>query len=155
MKQVGCLGTRRQLFRAIAATGVASIQLLASAKNSAAEERERGDRGHGHGDPNCLLKGTMVSTPSGDKLVEELQVGDEISTLSGRKLIKWIGFNRYRKEDGRDWVISVMPIRVARLALDDDTPRDSLYLSPYHCILFNGILIPVRDLVQHRTGSAS
>jgi hypothetical protein len=148
MKRISYLGTRRQLFVAIAATGAAGIQLLASAKNSAAEKHEHRDHEHEHGDPNCLLKGTLVSTPSGDKLVEELQIGDEITTLSGPKLIKWIGFNRYRKEDGREWVNSVMPIRVARLALDCDTPRRNLYLSPCHCILFNGALIPVRDIIN-------
>jgi hypothetical protein len=47
------------------------------------------------------LKGTKISTPSGDRLVQELQIGDEVQTLTGRKTIKWIGYNKFTKEDGR------------------------------------------------------
>jgi hypothetical protein len=30
------------------------------------------------------LKGTKISTPSGDRLAQELQIGDEVQTLTGR-----------------------------------------------------------------------
>src|SRR5262245_37024443 len=69
----------------------------------------------------CFLKGTKILTPSGNRLVEELQIGDEVQTLSGRKTIKWIGYNRFTKEKNRAWHDSVMPIRVARFAIDDHT----------------------------------
>ena len=41
-----------------------------------------------------------------------------------------------------------MPIRVARFAIDDHTPRCDLYLSPLHCIFFNDALIPVMYLIN-------
>jgi hypothetical protein len=50
--------------------------------------------------------------------VQELQIGDEVHTLAGRKAIKWIGYNKFTKEEGRAWQDSVMPIRVARFAID-------------------------------------
>jgi Hint domain len=94
------------------------------------------------------LKGTKISTPSGDRLVQDLQIGDEVQTLAGRKTIKWIGYNKFTKEEGRAWHDNVMPIRVARFAIDDRTPHRDLYLSPLHCIFFSEALIPVMYLVN-------
>jgi hypothetical protein len=98
--------------------------------------------------PSCLLRGTAVSTPSGDRLVEDLRAGDDVHTLSGRRAIKWIGYSKFTKDEGRPWQDGVMPIRVARLAIDDETPHRDLYLSPEHCVFFNGALIPVKHLVN-------
>jgi hypothetical protein len=41
-----------------------------------------------------------------------------------------------------------MPVRVARFAIDDRTPRSDVYLSPRHCIYLNGALIPVMHLIN-------
>jgi Hint domain len=131
MKRLGPISTRRQLFRVMAA-GAASVPVVALAKHSV----------------SCLLKGTRISTPSGDRLVQELQIGDEVRTLSGRKTIKWIGYNKFTKEDGRAWQDSVMPVRVAQFAIDDHTPHRDLYLSPGHYIFFNQVLIPAQYLIN-------
>ena len=80
--------------------------------------------------------------------MQELQIGDEVQTLAGRKTIKWIGYNKFTKEEGRAWQDSVMPIRVGRFAIDDQTPYRDLYLSPLHCVFFNEALIPVMYLVN-------
>jgi hypothetical protein len=107
VKNLQHIRTRRQLFR-ITAVGAASIPFLALARKSASALI-----GYSH----CLLKGTKISTPSGDRLVQELQIGDEVHTLSGPKTIKWIGYNKFTKEEGRAWQGSVMPIRVPRFAI--------------------------------------
>jgi hypothetical protein len=80
--------------------------------------------------------------------VQELQIGDEVQTLAGRKTIKWIGYNKFTKEEGRAWQDNVMPIHVARFAIDDHTPYRDLYLSPLHCVFFNEALIPVMYLIN-------
>jgi hypothetical protein len=80
--------------------------------------------------------------------VQDLQIGDEVQTLAGRKTIKWIGYNKFTKEEGRAWQDSVMPIRVARFAIDDHTPNRDLYLSPLHCIFLNEALIPAMYLIN-------
>ena len=158
--------TRRQLLRATA-VGAASIPFLALTIKSASAQNpnpnqgpgQNPNQGPGQNDPRggCFLKGTKISTPSGDRPVQELQIGDEVQTLAGRKTIKWIGYNKFIKEEGRAWHDNVMPIRVARFAIDDRTPHRDLYLSPLHCIFINEALIPVMYLineVQHRTGGA-
>jgi hypothetical protein len=80
--------------------------------------------------------------------VQELQIGDEVLTLAGPKTIKWIGYTKFTKEEGKVWQDIVMPVRVARFAIDDHTPQCDLYLSPQHCIYFNEALIPVMYLIN-------
>jgi Hint domain len=154
MKRLQHVRTRRQLLRVTAvgafrvtAVAAASIPLLALARKSASAQTPTLTPTPTK-PKSCFLKGTKISTPSGDRLVQELQIGDEVQTLSGRKTIKWIGYNKFTKEEGRAWQDSVMPIRVARFAIDDHTPQRDLYLSPLHCIFFNESLIPVMYLVN-------
>jgi hypothetical protein len=141
VKKVQRVRTRRQLLRATAVSA-ASIPFLALFRKSALAAPRPSSQ------PRCLLKGTRISTPSGDRPVQELQIGDEVQTLAGRKKIKWIGYNKFTKEEGRAWQDNVMPIRVARFAIDNVTPYRDLYLSPLHCLFFNEALIPVMYLVN-------
>ena len=162
VKKLQRVRTRRQLLRATAAgvlrataVGAVSIPFLAIARKSASAQGGNGQGGNGQGGNGqglrCFLKGTKISTPSGDRLVQDLRIGDEVQTLAGRKTIKWIGYNKFTKEEGRAWQDSVMPIRVARFAIDDHTPHCDLYLSPGHCIFFNEALIPVMYLINEAT----
>jgi hypothetical protein len=141
MKKLGTARTRRQLFRVMAA-GAASVPFLGLTRDSASAVCATAVK------CSCLLKGTKISTPSGDCLVQELQIRDEVQTAAGRKTIKWIGYNKFTKEEGRAWQDSVMPIRIARFAIDDHTPHRDLYLSPRHHIFFNEVLIPVFYLIN-------
>src|ERR1700730_6243434 len=153
MKSLQNVRTRRQLLRVTAvgafrvtAVAAASIPLLALTRNTASAQT--GPTAVPLPSTRCLLKGTKILTPSGDRPVQELQIGDEVQTLAGRKTIKWIGYNKFTKEEGRAWQDSVMPDRVARFAIDYHTPHCDLYLSPYRCIFFNEALIPVMYLIN-------
>jgi hypothetical protein len=44
-----------------------------------------------------------------------------------------------------------VPIRVSRFAIDDRTPQRDLYLSQEHGLLIDGVLIPVKHLVNGRS----
>jgi Hint domain-containing protein len=158
MKKLQRVGTRRQLLRAtaISATSVPFLALakkIASAQNQGGNNQGSNSQGSNQGrnsqGGSCFLKGTRIWARSADDcLVEDLQIGDEVQTLAGRKKIKWIGYNKFTKEEGRAWQDSVVPVRVARFAIDDCTPHHDLYLSPLHCVLFNGALIPVMYLIN-------
>jgi Hint domain len=148
MKNLQRVRTRRQLLR-VTAVGAASFPVLALARKSASAQTRPAPAPAPRPTNSCFLKGTKISTPSGDRLVQELQIGDEVQTLAGRKTIKWIGYNKFtKKEERRAWQDSVMPIRVGRFAIDDQTPYRDLYLSPLHCVFFNEALIPVMYLVN-------
>jgi hypothetical protein len=97
----------------------------------------------------CFCRGTLILTERGELPVEALAVGDRVQTLSGAsKPIRWIGF-------GRDLVTEknplARPIIVRRGALADDIPRRDLYLTHGHALYFDGVLIPVEHLVNHRS----
>jgi hypothetical protein len=165
MKKLQRVRTRRQLLRATAVgafkvtvVAAASIPFLALSRNTASAQTAPTAVSPTAVSPaavsrpiSCLLKGTKISTPSGDRPVQKLQIGDQVHTLAGRKTIKWIGYNKFIKEEGRAWQDSVMPIRVARFAIDDHTPHRDLYLSPLHCVFVNEALIPVMYLINEAT----
>jgi hypothetical protein len=159
MKNLQRIRTRRQLLR-VTSVGAASLPFLALARKSASAQRITATitttpptitttiTTNNRNNHSCFLKGTKLSTPLGDRLVQELRIGDEVQTRAGRKTIKWVGYNKFTKEEGRAWQDSVMPIRVARFAIDDHTPYRDLYLSPLHCVFFNEALIPVMYLIN-------
>jgi Hint domain len=155
VKKLQRVRTRRQLLRATA-VGAASTPFLAFARRSASAQSNNNNGGNnnnngGNNNNNnnsCFLKGTKIATPSGDRLVQDLRIGDEVQTLAGRKTIKWIGYNKFTKAESRAWQDGVMPIRVAPFAINEHIPYRDLYLSPGHCVFFNEALIPVKYLVN-------
>jgi hypothetical protein len=87
-------------------------------------------------------------TPSGAVRVEDLEKGDLVVTVDGETLpVQWVGRLSYRRS-GSSWPKQVMPIRVARGALAEQTPHSDLYLSPGHAVLIDGVLIMVKELVN-------
>jgi hypothetical protein len=97
----------------------------------------------------CFCRGTLILTDKGEVPVEDLAVGDRAKTLSGSlKRIRWIGF-------GRDLVTRAnklaRPIIVRCGAFADNVPHRDLYLTHGHALYFDGVLIPVEHLVNHRS----
>jgi Hint domain len=98
----------------------------------------------------CFLRGTQVWTPSGESRVEDLRVNDLVVTSSGEaKPIQWVWRRRFERQSGQEWAEAIAPIRVARSALGPNTPHRDLYLSRYHCLYLDGVLIPAVDLVNN------
>jgi hypothetical protein len=152
MKRFHDAASRRQLFRALVAGAASAPFIVLGAKRAKAGAglgwiNNDGNNGGGGG-PSCLLKGTRVSTPAGERFVEDLRIGDEVLTLSGPKTIKWIGYDKYTKDADRPWQARVMPVRIARFAINDQAPHRDLYISPAHCVFVNDVLIPVKYLVN-------
>jgi hypothetical protein len=100
-------------------------------------------------DTPCFCQGTQILTERGEVAVEELAVGDRVRTVSGElKAIRWIGF-------GRDLVTRrnslARPIIVRAGALADGVPARDLHLTHGHALYLEGVLIPVENLVNHRS----
>jgi Hint domain len=102
--------------------------------------------------PVCFLKGTRIWTPDGESGVEDLRVNDLVVTSSGEaKPIQWVWGRRFERQSGLKWDQEIVPIRVARSALGPNTPHRDLYLSRYHCLYIDGVLIPAVDLINDST----
>jgi hypothetical protein len=100
------------------------------------------------GDVPCYCRGTMIATARGEKRVEKLTVGDEVTTASGApRPIKWIGRRGY---SGRfiQGSKEILPICIKAGALDDKVPRRDLWISPHHAMYLDGVLIEAKDLVN-------
>src|ERR1700730_11445088 len=146
------LGISAAVAGRIAAGGAVGLPILASGSKPVKAEREREHRHeHHHKQHHCFLIGTRISTPRGEVPVEELTIGDLVDTLNGSLPVKWIGRRRFKKVAPSSWHSSVAPIRVARLALHDQYPHRDLYLSPGHSLFVDGVLIPVKHLVNDRS----
>jgi hypothetical protein len=101
--------------------------------------------------PVCFLKGTSIRTPSGDRAVEAVEIGDLVTTRSGAaKPIKWIGRQRYTSWLRR-WPVMVCPVLIKRNALGFDVPARDLFVSPGHAFLIDGVLVTARLLVNGKT----
>jgi Hint domain len=100
----------------------------------------------------CFLRGTQIWTPSGESRIEDLRVDDLVVTSSGEaKPIQWVWGRRFQRQTGQKWAEAIAPIRVTRSALGPNTPHRDLYLSRYHCLYLDGVLIPVVDLINEST----
>jgi hypothetical protein len=100
----------------------------------------------------CFLRGTRIWTPQGERKVEDLRINDLVVTSSGQaKQIQWVWQRRFERQCGQKWAEEIAPIRVAASALGPNTPHRDLYLSRYHCLYLDGVLIPAVDLVNNST----
>src|SRR5262245_65179857 len=109
--------------------------------------RQGGQRG-----AYCFLRGTSIRTPSGEREITTLGVGDLVVTHSSEeKPIKWVGRCRLTRGPGIPWRADVVPIKVARSALAEGVPHRDLYLSPGHALYLDGLLVTVGSLVNGST----
>jgi hypothetical protein len=98
----------------------------------------------------CFCAGTRIATPTGEVAVERLAAGDLVLTLDGRPLpIKWIGTGQSLLPHGRR--SPATPVIVRAGALGNDVPRRDLRLTKGHSLYLETVLIPVENLINHRT----
>ncbi len=147
----------RRHFMSIVAAGAGRLStiailpsLLAASKVDDAKAWGVFPRGypHGGGDHNCFGRGTLILTDHGEVPVEKLANGDLVMTANGAMPVKWVGRQTIRRNGSASWHPNVVPVRVSRFAIDDQTPKRDLVLSQAHCLLIDGVLIPVTHLVN-------
>jgi hypothetical protein len=99
----------------------------------------------------CYRAGTLIATEGGEVAVEALREGDRVfSAFGGSAPAIWIGHScmdcrRHPYPEG------ALPVRVAAHAFGEGLPRRDLYLSPEHAVFVDGVLIPIRTLVNGRS----
>lgn len=137
----------------MAALGAFTTIVTSSAAKGAGKPPEHPGRGHGRGgvgkgNPMCVLRGTAILTSKGETAIEDLRIDDLVKTVRGELLpVKWIGRHVYRRAAPR-WDESVVPVRIRRFALDEQTPRKDLYLSSGHALYIDGVFIRPKDLIN-------
>jgi len=83
----------------------------------------------------CFTPGTLIATPQGERLVEDLQIGDRIITRdNGIQEIRWLG----RKDlSGMDLARKphLNPVLIQKGALGNNLPEHDILVSPNHRML--------------------
>jgi hypothetical protein len=96
----------------------------------------------------CFVSGTRIATKHGELLVEDFAIGDLVRTkFTGLMPVKWIGHRRIdcsRHPDPR----KVWPVRVVAGAFGKQLPHHDLWLSPDHAVFEDGVLIPIKRLIN-------
>jgi len=98
----------------------------------------------------CFRDGTHITTDRGETPVEMLQPGDRVfDHLRGTFApITWIGRRRiecrHHPKPRQVW-----PVRIAASTFGLGLPNRDLYLSPDHALYLEGVLIPVKHLINH------
>jgi hypothetical protein len=100
----------------------------------------------------CFAAGTRILTASGEVSVEALSEGYLVPTVlgGGPRRIKWIGHRRIdcrRHPKPRN----VWPVRVCPDAFGLGMPHRDLFLSPDHAVFIDGVLIPIKYLINGKT----
>ncbi len=115
-----------------------------------------------HPGPVCFTRGTLISTPDGQKRIEDLAPGDLVDTLdNGPQPIRWIGSRRLGRRELK-FNPDFFPVTITAGALGPARPAADLTVSPLHRLMIRSdradllfgepeILVFARDLVDGRT----
>ena len=96
----------------------------------------------------CFAAGTCLWTERGAVAVETLAVGDLVITADGGLApITWTGLRRVECGRHRE-PAGVLPVRISAHAFGDGLPGRDLFLSPDHAVYAEGVLIPVKHLID-------
>ncbi|HFQ15689.1 MAG TPA: type I secretion protein, partial [Rhodobacteraceae bacterium] len=83
----------------------------------------------------CFTPGTMIATPRGERLVEELREGDKVITRdNGIQEIRWVG---EKKMGWKDFALAehLKPVLIEAGALGNGLPERDILVSPNHRVL--------------------
>jgi hypothetical protein len=102
----------------------------------------------------CYAAGTRILTADGERNVEDLAEGDMVMVRTGDhqapRAVKWLGRRRIDLT-AHAHPNQAAPIRILRDAVGPNLPHRDLLVSPDHCLLIEGWLIPALLLVNDMT----
>lgn len=86
----------------------------------------------------CFTPGTMILTRKGERLIEDLVVGDSVLTRdNGYQTIRWVGARRLSRHDLAEHP-AFNPVRIRAGALGEGLPARDMTVSPQHRMLMSG-----------------
>jgi len=99
----------------------------------------------------CFAAGTFIATPDGERRVEDLTVGDLVSTEDGRAVpVLWVGRRVLRSRIGRSADLDAL-VRIDAGALADGMPHSDLKVTGDHGMVLDGLLVNAAALINNRT----
>ena len=90
----------------------------------------------------CFCSGTLIRTPSGERRIDDMQIGDVVTTSHGDLPVKWVAkrsikraltpFKAYRE---------CMPTRIEAGSLGKGMPHEDLLVSGFHGLHVDGRIV--------------
>jgi hypothetical protein len=102
---------------------------------------------------SCFVTGTCIATYNGNVPVETLRIGTQVRLANSTGLsrpIRWIG-HRTVECSQHPKPEAVRPVRVAAHVFGRGRPERALWLSPDHAVFVEGVLIPIKYLINGTT----
>ena len=113
--------------------------------------------GHQYNDATivCFLPGSLITTPSGTRAIEDLSVDDEIiayidGTTAPRR-VTWAGQAHCNVRSHLPDDQAGYPVRILKDAIADGVPFKDMLITAEHCLFFDGKFVPARMLVNGRS----
>ena len=99
----------------------------------------------------CFLAGSRIAVVRGDIAVEVLAIGDAVLRADGTSHpITWLG-HRHIDCSRHPYPRDIWPVRIAPGAFGPAQPSRDLFLSPDHAVYVEGVLIPIKYLINGTT----
>ena len=98
-------------------------------------------------DVTCILPGTLITTPEGQRPIEHLAPGDMVTTPEAPRAVRWVGRSHYSMAFLQGKRMS-MPVCIHAGALAEGLPARNLWVSPWHALLFGETLVRAFDLLN-------
>ncbi|MBM2292695.1 Hint domain-containing protein [Sulfitobacter pseudonitzschiae] len=101
---------------------------------------------------NCFLTGTRIATPSGETAVEDLRIGDVVTTADGRTVeVKWMARQTYRQFRNMALPEKHAPVCISAGALGHGLPHNDLYLTADHGMILDDMVVNAGAMVNGDT----
>ena len=101
---------------------------------------------------NCFLTGTRIATPSGETAVEDLRIGDVVTTADGRTVeVKWMARQTYRQFRNMALPEKHAPVCISAGALGHALPHTDLYLTADHGMILDDMVVNAGAMVNGDT----
>jgi hypothetical protein len=99
----------------------------------------------------CFLGDTRILTPTGERRIQDLRIGDLVTTPLGDKPIKWIPRQIVRRAVHERWSAGAAPVVIQRDAISESVPNRTLSISPLHMLYIEDAFVEAKDLVNGTT----
>ena len=98
----------------------------------------------------CFAAGSMIATPDGECVIEDLAIGDLVQTTDGRAVpVKWVA--RSTISPMFNPADRLEPVRIRKGALGPNTPHTDLIVTADHGMIIDDLLINAGALVNGST----
>jgi len=107
----------------------------------------------------CVARGTRITCARGEIAVEDLEVGDLVTTMDGKpQPVRWIGSRRVERQE-MESNTKLWPVRIVAHALGENVPRKDLIVSAQHRVFLQDwraellfgehqVLVPAKSLIN-------